>query len=93
MLTGVGAPVTAILLVFEMTGDYAIVPPLMVAVVVCHVVARRLEPDNLYSGWLRRRGEDLAHGADQGVLADDVQVVRRSLEDVFLDLTGRELRS
>ncbi|MEU6699445.1 ABC transporter ATP-binding protein [Pseudonocardia sp. NPDC046786] len=31
--------------------------------------------------------------ADQGVLADDVQVVRRSLEDVFLDLTGRELRS
>ena len=64
-----GAPVTAILLVFEMTGDYAIVPPLMVAVVVCHVVARRLGPDNLYSGWLRRRGEDLAHGADQGVLS------------------------
>ncbi|MEV1290692.1 ABC transporter ATP-binding protein [Pseudonocardia sp. NPDC049635] len=31
--------------------------------------------------------------ADQGVLAEDVQVVRRSLEDVFLDLTGRELRS
>ncbi|MFP5071472.1 ABC transporter ATP-binding protein [Pseudonocardia nantongensis] len=30
--------------------------------------------------------------ADQGVMADDVQVVRRSLEDVFLDLTGRELR-
>jgi CIC family chloride channel protein len=64
-----GAPVTAILLVFEMTGDYAIVPPLMVAVGVCHVVARRLEPDNLYSGWLRRRGERLAHGADQDVLA------------------------
>ena len=31
--------------------------------------------------------------ADQGVLADDVRVARRSLEDVFLDLTGRELRS
>lgn len=31
--------------------------------------------------------------ADQGVLADDVQVARRSLEDVFLDLTGRQLRS
>nr|WP_222132024.1 ABC transporter ATP-binding protein [Pseudonocardia sp. C8] len=30
--------------------------------------------------------------ADQGVMADDVQVIRRSLEDVFLDLTGRELR-
>ena len=64
-----GAPITAILLVFEMTNDYAIVPPLMVAVVICHVVARRLEPDTLYSGWLRRRGEHVAHGADRDVLA------------------------
>ena len=31
--------------------------------------------------------------AAQGALADDVQVTRRSLEDVFLDLSGRELRS
>ncbi len=31
--------------------------------------------------------------AGQGALADDVQVARRSLEDVFLELTGRELRS
>jgi ABC-2 type transport system ATP-binding protein len=31
--------------------------------------------------------------ADQGVLADEVRVARRSLEDVFIDLTGRELRS
>jgi ABC-2 type transport system ATP-binding protein len=30
--------------------------------------------------------------AGQGALADDVQVSRRSLEDVFLELTGRELR-
>jgi ABC-2 type transport system ATP-binding protein len=31
--------------------------------------------------------------AQQGVLADAMQVAKRSLEDVFLDLTGRELRS
>jgi len=31
--------------------------------------------------------------AEQGALADDVQVARRSLEDVFLELTGKELRS
>jgi ABC-2 type transport system ATP-binding protein len=31
--------------------------------------------------------------AGQGALADDVRVTRRSLEDVFLELTGRELRS
>ena len=31
--------------------------------------------------------------AQQGVLAEALQVSKRSLEDVFLDLTGRELRS
>ncbi|HEX9337743.1 MAG TPA: ABC transporter ATP-binding protein, partial [Pseudonocardiaceae bacterium] len=31
--------------------------------------------------------------AQQGVLAEALRVVTRSLEDVFLDLTGRELRS
>ncbi|WP_073480938.1 ABC transporter ATP-binding protein [Streptoalloteichus hindustanus] len=31
--------------------------------------------------------------AQNGVLASELQVARRSLEDVFLELTGRELRS
>ena len=31
--------------------------------------------------------------AQQGVLAEDLRVAKRSLEDVFLELTGRELRS
>jgi ABC-2 type transport system ATP-binding protein len=31
--------------------------------------------------------------AQQGVFAEDLRVSRRSLEDVFLELTGRELRS
>jgi ABC-2 type transport system ATP-binding protein len=31
--------------------------------------------------------------AQQGVLAEELKVGRRSLEDVFLELTGRELRS
>lgn len=65
-----GAPITAILLVFEMTGDYGIVPPLMVAVVISSVVARRIERDDLYSGWLRRRGEHLRHGADRDLLSE-----------------------
>jgi ABC-2 type transport system ATP-binding protein len=31
--------------------------------------------------------------AQQGVLAEELTVAKRSLEDVFLELTGRELRS
>jgi CIC family chloride channel protein len=64
-----GAPITGILLVFEMTNDYAIVLPLMLAVVVGYPVARKLAADDLYSGWLRRRGEHLRHGTDRDVLA------------------------
>lgn len=63
------APITGILLVFEMTNDYEIVLPLMLATVVANLVARRIEPDSLYSGWLRRRGERLQHGADRDVMA------------------------
>jgi CIC family chloride channel protein len=57
------------LLVFEMTNDYEIVLPLMLTTVIANLVARRLEPDSLYSGWLRRRGERLRHGTDRDVLA------------------------
>lgn len=63
------APITAVLLIFEMTNDYGLVLPIMLTVVLAHVVARRFEPDSLYSGWLRRRGETIVHGADRDVLA------------------------
>lgn len=63
------APLTGILLVFEITGDYAIVLPLMLTAGVAHVVSRRLQPDSLYGVWLRRRGEDLTGGRDATLLA------------------------
>lgn len=63
------APITGILIVFELTNDYAIVPPLMLATVIAYIIAKRREPDSLYSGWLRRRGEHLEHGTDRDVLA------------------------
>jgi CIC family chloride channel protein len=62
------APITGILIVFEMTNDYAIVLPLMLTTVICHHIARRLEPDSLYSGWLSRRGERIEQGADRALL-------------------------
>ena len=54
-----GAPITGILLVFEMTHDFELVLPLMIAVVMTKAVMRRYEKDSLYSGWLRRRDLEL----------------------------------
>ncbi|MDZ4675566.1 MAG: chloride channel protein [Gemmatimonadota bacterium] len=65
-----GAPLTGILIVFEMTDDSAIMMPLMLTVVIAYLVARRLSPDDLYSGWLRRRGQNLKHGTDRAIMAD-----------------------
>jgi chloride channel protein, CIC family len=79
------APITGILIVFEMTNDYAIVLPLMLTTVICHLIARRLEPDSLYSGWLRRRGERIEHGSDRALLTDlTVREAYDSTPQVFL---------
>ena len=50
------APVTAILILFEMTDDYRIIVPLMSATVVTTFVAQRLSQESIYTLKLRRRG-------------------------------------
>ena len=62
------APITAIFMVFEMTDDYGIVLPLMLVAVISYATARRFAPHGLYDGWLARRGEHLAHGADRALM-------------------------
>lgn len=63
------APLTAIMMVFEMTGDYALILPLMLTSVLAYGIARRLHPESIYTEWLVRRGVVLTHGADAAVLA------------------------
>lgn len=53
------APITAVLIIFELTGDYHIILPLMVAVVIATAVASQLSGDSIYTLKLRRRGIDL----------------------------------
>jgi CIC family chloride channel protein len=62
------APITAIFMVFEMTDDYNIVPPLMIVTVIALAIARRFAKHGLYDGWLARRGEHFAHGADRAIM-------------------------
>lgn len=50
------APVMAAVLAFEMTGDYAVALPLLLATAVSATVARRLSPESLYTKELLARG-------------------------------------
>jgi CIC family chloride channel protein len=57
------APITAILILFELTGDYRIILPLMLTVVVATVLAQRLlHGESIYTLKLTRKGVRLQHG-------------------------------
>ncbi len=62
------APLTAIIIIFELTQSITIVPPLMAACVVSTLVARRLYKESIYTSKLQRRGVDLEQEQDPNVL-------------------------
>ena len=53
------APITAVLIIFELTGDYRVILPLMIAVVVSTALANAATRDTIYTLKLRRRGIDI----------------------------------
>ncbi|MBL8133506.1 MAG: chloride channel protein [Anaerolineae bacterium] len=65
------APITAILMVFELTNDYRLILPIMLAAVVCLFVADRLAPlGGVYAYGLARKGVFIKQGRDIDVLGD-----------------------
>ncbi|MFR9676022.1 chloride channel protein [Streptomyces sp. TR06-5] len=53
------APITAVVILFELTGQYSIILPMMLAIVLATVTSRLLSNDTIYTLKLRRRGIDL----------------------------------
>ncbi len=53
------AAVSSVLIIFEMTGDYGVILPLMLSAAVAAATSRAIEPDSLYTATLRRRGVSL----------------------------------
>lgn len=62
------APLTAILLLFEMTNDYRIILPLMFAVTVSLLLSQRIQRDSVYMLSLARKGVRIERGRDVEVL-------------------------
>lgn len=65
----VRAPITSILIVFEMTHDFALVPPLMLAALVSQAVSRSLSQDNFYNQFLKDTGVSLETNCSLRALA------------------------
>ena len=64
----IGGPMTSILIVFEMAGDYKIILPLLTAVVISMGVAYQFSRHSLYTHKLHKMGVDLVAGREESVL-------------------------
>ena len=62
------APITAIIIIFELTQTIKIIPPLMAACVLSTLVTTFLQRDSIYTMKLRRRGIDLYEEQSHNVL-------------------------
>ncbi|SDP41146.1 chloride channel protein, CIC family [Pedococcus dokdonensis] len=74
------APITAVVMLFELTGEYTVILPLMTAIVLATGLSHALTGDTIYTLKLRRRGVDL------GVPSETVQGSRRHVRDVMSEV-------
>jgi CIC family chloride channel protein len=63
------APITAVIIIFELTGDYRIILPLMFAIVLATALANAITRDTIYTLKLRRRGIDIDKPAQPSRMA------------------------
>ncbi|MCJ7734815.1 MAG: chloride channel protein, partial [Anaerolineales bacterium] len=71
------APITAVIILFELTGDYRIILPLMLTVVLTTIISQYLlKGESIYTLKLSRRGVHLSRGRDidilEGVIVKEV---------------------
>jgi len=62
------APITGILIIFEMTNDYKIILPLMISCVIATLLTTKIQKESIYTLKLIRRGVDLFRGREVNIL-------------------------
>ena len=84
---GTHAPITAILIIFELTNDYEIILPLMISCIIATLLATRMQSASIYTMKLLRRGIDIYKGRAVNVLQSVParEVVRSDVVTVAAD--------
>jgi CIC family chloride channel protein len=76
------APITAVIVLFELTGQYTIILPMLTAIVIATVTSRTLSRDTIYTLKLRRRGVDLdRHPQERRLTGTKVAAVTEPLPE------------
>jgi CIC family chloride channel protein len=68
------APMTSVLIIFEMTGGYGLILPLMIANMTAYGLARRFRPTPIYEALLEQDGVHLPH--PHGAVKHALEVLR-----------------
>jgi CIC family chloride channel protein len=93
-------PITAILMLFEMTGDYKIILPLMITCIVSSAIIRQMMTESIYTFKLIRKGVNIKAGKEvnmlksisvREVMKQNIETVSESLK--LGDFTNKVLRS
>jgi CIC family chloride channel protein len=87
------APLTAIIILFEMTQNYNIILPLMLTTVIATVIAQLIDAESIYTLKLTRRGVHLQQGQDidvmQGITVGEA--MSRNFEVVHPEMSLKQL--
>lgn len=83
------APVTAVLIIFELTTEYSVILPLMISSIIAMLVSSRLlKGSNIYTLKLERRGIHIHGGADINIL-DKIKI--DTLKKTMVDTVAADL--
>ncbi|MGL5058944.1 MAG: chloride channel protein [Microcoleus sp.] len=88
------APITAVVIVFEITADFKLVLPLMIGSVVAYLVAEKVDKSSLYDRLLEFNGIQLTKEKPPGDFLSDLQaanVMQRRVETLSSSLTFEEV--
>ena len=94
LLSGsIRAPITAMLIIFEMTGNYRVILPLMFACTISLVISALLSRESIYTLKLVRRGVNIFGGKELNVLrrVNVSQVMLPTIEQVSPSASLTEL--
>ncbi len=80
------APITAMIIIFEMTRDYRLILPLMIAIVISTMLSSYMSKGTIYTIKLLRRGINLESGKDVNIMKKiNVNEVMTSKVEVVRD--------
>lgn len=85
MAAAAHAPMTNILILFELTNDYKIILPIMASCIISTSVARYLSKDSIYTLKLNRRGINIHRGREVSIMGSIKvsEVMSRNVETIL----------